>query len=61
MTNQQSTNSWVLSPGGLIDRVLDHMERLSSVLVPDKVDNPPYMDAGLDARLEQLGAPIQRR
>lgn len=54
MRPNQDTSSWLLNPGCLIEIFLDRIEKLRSVLVPDKADNPPYR-AEIEARLEQMG------
>jgi hypothetical protein len=53
---KQGTSSWVLSPGCLIDRILDHIEKLSSFVVSSKVDHPSHAGAKIEARVEQFGA-----
>ena len=50
------TVSWVLDPGRLIDRFLDYIERLGSLALPARTDNPSYADAKIKPRLERLGA-----
>jgi hypothetical protein len=53
---KQSTSSWVLSPGFLIDRFLDNIEKLSSFVLPLKIVDPSYREAEIEARLERFGA-----
>ncbi len=52
---EQHTGSWVLSPGCLIDRLLDHIEKLSSFVVPSQADDRSHADAEIKARVEQFG------
>ena len=51
-----ATTSWMSSPGRLIDRLvdkfLDHIEQLSSLVVPAQADRPTY--AKIEARVEQF-------
>jgi len=41
MQPNQDTSSWLLNPGCLIEIFLDRVEKLRSVIVPDKSDHPP--------------------
>ena len=50
MQPNQDTSSWLLNPGCLIEIFLDRVEKLRSVVLPDKVDNPPDR-ADIEARL----------
>jgi hypothetical protein len=56
MGRVQRTGSLVLSPGCLIDTLLDHIERLSGFVLPGQADNPACCEAEIEARVEQLGA-----
>lgn len=49
MQPNQDTSSWLLSLGCLIEIFLDRIEKLRSVVLPDKADNPPYR-ADIEAR-----------
>jgi len=51
----QRTRWWFLSPYYLIDRFLDHIEKLSDFALPAKAANPPIATE-IEARLEQLSA-----
>jgi hypothetical protein len=52
----QRTRLWFLSPGCLIDKLLDYIEELSSfVLLPAKIDNPPCR-VEIKVRPERFGA-----
>ena len=52
----QSAGSWTLSPSCLIDRLLDHIEKLSGAVAPAQVGEPSHTDVEPKARLEQFGA-----
>jgi hypothetical protein len=49
-------SAWMLDPGCLIDRFLDHLERLSVLVAPEEGDSPPYPNAEIDARHLPIGA-----
>jgi hypothetical protein len=51
----QRTRLWFVSPDYLVDRFLDHIEKLGSLVLPAKAANPPTATE-IQARLEQLGA-----
>jgi hypothetical protein len=53
---ERHASSWTLSPSCLIDRILDHIEKLGSVVVPSSADNRPHTGVEVEARIEQLGA-----
>jgi hypothetical protein len=55
MQHGQRTRLWFLIPGCLIDRLLDHIEKLSSFVLPARAANPP-VTTEIEARLERLGA-----
>jgi hypothetical protein len=38
LVERKQRSSWVLSPGCLIDRFLDNIEKLSSLVLPLKID-----------------------
>ena len=50
----QRTRLWFVSPDYLVDRFLDHIEKLGSLVLPAKAANLP-IETKVDARLEQLG------
>jgi hypothetical protein len=54
--HRQRTHAWVLSPGSLIDRLLDHIERLGNFILPARVDTPSYREAEIEVRLDRFGA-----
>ena len=47
--------SRLLSPHWWIDKTLDHIEKLSVLLLPDTVQNTPYREAPVEARVKQFG------
>jgi hypothetical protein len=53
---ERHASSWTLSPSCLIDRILDHIEKLGSFVVPPSADNRPHTGVEVEARVEQLGA-----
>jgi hypothetical protein len=52
----RDARSWILSPGQLIDRFLDHIDKLNTFVLPGTVDNPAYRHVEVKARLERFGA-----
>jgi hypothetical protein len=54
-TTQPGQRLWFLRPAYLIDRFLDHIEKLSSFVLPAQAADP-RIAAEIDARLERLGA-----
>jgi hypothetical protein len=59
-TNSWVPSPWLSSPGRLIDRFidkfLDYIEHLSSLVVPAQADIPSYAKAKIEARVERFGA-----
>jgi hypothetical protein len=47
--SEQGTSSWVLNPCCLIDRFLDYIERLRSLIVPGHADHLCYTEAEFEA------------
>ena len=43
--SEQGTSSWVLNPCCLIDRFLDYIERLRSLIVPAHAEHLSYTEA----------------
>ena len=56
MVRKPATTSWLLSPSCMLDRLLDHIEKLGSVVAPVQARNPPYADSKIETRAEQFGA-----
>ena len=56
MRQIRGASSWLLNPHCLIDKTLDHIERLSSLIVPDKVHNSLYRDASIETRVKEFVA-----
>jgi hypothetical protein len=56
LKHRLATTSWMSSPGRLIDRLidkfLDHIEQLSSLVVPARADRPSYVK--IEARVERF-------
>jgi hypothetical protein len=50
--NKLDRRSWLLDPGCLIDRFLDHIEKLSSVVLPAQAGNPAYAKRPVEALIE---------
>ena len=57
LKHRLATTSWMSNPGRLVDRLvdkfLDHIEQLSSLVVPAQTDSPSYVK--IEARVERFG------
>jgi hypothetical protein len=49
----RDTHSWVLNPGRLIDRFLDHLDKLHGFVLP-AVDEPSYRVVEIEVRRRQF-------
>jgi len=56
MKHSQGPRLWMLSPSCLIDKILDHLEKLCGFVVSAKTDDLLHITAEPEARLEQFGA-----
>ena len=56
MVRKPATSWWLLSPSCMLDRLLDHIEKLGSYVAPVQARNPPYTDSKIETRAEQFGA-----
>jgi len=51
----RDTHPWVLNPGCLLDRFLDHLDRLNAFILPAQVDRPSLQPVKIKARSERFG------
>jgi hypothetical protein len=54
--NKHDVRSWLLNPSCLIDRFLDHIEKLSSVVLPAQAGDPAYPAPPVKTLIEPLGS-----
>lgn len=52
--HKPGTASWALSLGRLVDRLLDHVERLGRLVLPAAADVPAYGDVKVEARFDRF-------
>ena len=50
----RDTHPWVLNPGCLLDRFLDHLDKLSAFVLPATAE-PSYRVAEIKVRRRQFG------
>ena len=55
MKHVRDLPSWVVSPASLIDRLLDHLDKLHSFVLPAAVNNPSYRYVKVEARRRRFG------
>jgi hypothetical protein len=53
--NNQHTRSWLLNPSCLIDRLLDQVEKLSTVALPAQADTRPHAGTQRETLLKPFG------
>lgn len=51
---EQGAPSWPLSPSCWVDKLLDHLEELSSVILPAATGNLSYGEADAETRFKRL-------
>jgi hypothetical protein len=54
MTHVGDLRAWAASPATLIDRFLDHLDKLNRFVLPAPADNPAYRYVEVDARRRRL-------
>jgi hypothetical protein len=50
VTHVRMLRAWAASPATLVDRFLDHLDKLHRFVVPAAADNPSYLYVKADAR-----------
>jgi hypothetical protein len=50
MTHVRNLRAWAPDPATLVDRVLDHLDKLHRLVLPAAPDNPSYRYVEVDAR-----------
>ena len=61
MMNQTAERMWggglsLLSPSHLIDRLLDHIEKLSAAILPAQADNLSCIQVGVEVHPDEIDA-----
>jgi hypothetical protein len=54
MVHVRDLRAWAANPATLLDRFLDHLDKLHRFVLPAMADNPAYRYVEVDARRQQL-------